>query len=88
MDPGDFHRLDSRRVGENDPASRRTAVSRPCYALFHVGHELVESCGYVIPQNDKGHKLVQEYLFHSRDIEVKDIARNLDEFRAHRNRAD
>lgn len=65
MDPREFVRVARALAASDDPASRRSALSRLYYALYHVAGDHLAALGVRLPRDHRGHELVWSYLYHS-----------------------
>src|SRR5437660_388502 len=69
-------------------ADWRSAISRACYAAFHVGCELLWTLGFTVPRADRAHAFVWLRLSNSSHVQVSDAGSDLSHLRGERNRAD
>jgi uncharacterized protein (UPF0332 family) len=88
MDPREFLVVASEwAVGTNE-AEWRSAVSRAYYSAFHVGRELLESAGFVVPESALAHAYVWLRLANAKNSLIVEAGNQLNVLRGQRNRAD
>jgi uncharacterized protein (UPF0332 family) len=54
----------------DQPAYRRTAISRAYYAVYHVAFDLLVTLGFRVGREHRGHETVRAYLAQSRITSV------------------
>lgn len=89
MEPIAFLELAHSLANQADnEAAFRTSVSRSYYALFNLLNEFLVANKFSIPKAAKAHDTVYLYLHNSGIKGVCDVAKNLDDLRTDRNKAD
>ena len=88
MNSRDFLDLAAELILGEREADWRSAVSRAYYAAFHVARQLLDICGFRVPQADRSHKYLAQRLMNSGHPEVVDVGLDLDDLRRVRNSAD
>ena len=66
----------------------RSAVSRAYYAAFHIGRQLLQQCGFEVPDADQAHAFVWLRLSNAGHPEVQQAGARLRHLRYARNWAD
>lgn len=84
----DFLPLATRLAAGVTEADWRTAISRACYAAFHVARQLLLDLRFRVPQADRAHGYLWLRLADCGDPQVRQAAVDLDGLRRLRNQAD
>ncbi len=72
----------------SDEAALRTSVSRSYYGLHHFLTQFILKEGFSLPKSEKKHDIVFQDLHNCTVVEVRIIAKFLDDLRDERNDAD
>jgi uncharacterized protein (UPF0332 family) len=84
----DFMPLAASLANGTTEAEWRSATSRAYYAAFHVACELLRTLGFVVPKADRAHAYAWRRLSYCGDTSIEEAARNLNDLRSRRNKAD
>ncbi len=88
MKPHEFLEVADEWVAGIREAEWRSAVSRAYYAAFHVARDLLQKCGFMVPQGEQAHAYLWLRLSNSIHPDVKLACGDLNYPRSMRNRAD
>jgi uncharacterized protein (UPF0332 family) len=88
MKPQEFLEVADEWVAGIREAEWRSAVTRAYYAAFHVARDLLQRCGFVVPQGEQAHAYLWLSLSNSNHPDVKLAGGDLNYLRSLRNRAD
>ena len=75
-------------VGGLSEAEWRSAVSRGYYAAFHVARDLLQECGFMVPEAEQAHGFLWLRLASAGHPDVEEAGRRLRYLRSLRNWAD
>lgn len=87
MNPIDFMQT-ALRLSAGDEASKRSAISRAYYCVYHLALHVIASCGVRFSKSAPQHEAIARCLQHSGDPAAEDAGRILRTLRVARNDAD
>lgn len=88
MNPEEFLVVAEQLAKQPSEASKRSAISRAYYGVFHLARELIESCGVKVARSAEGHAIVMRCLQNCGLEKLARAGSMLDSLRSIRNKAD
>lgn len=88
MNPEEFLVVADHLASQPSEASKRSAISRAYYGVFHLARELIESCGVKVARSAEGHGVVLRCLQNCGMEKLARAGSMLDSLRSIRNKAD
>jgi uncharacterized protein (UPF0332 family) len=88
MSPRDILNVADGLITGTHEAEWRSAVSRAYYAVFHLARQLLDECGFLVPQADQAHAFLWLRLANAGHPDVQHAGRDLNELRRARTWAD
>jgi len=88
MNPRDFLDVASDWATGSREAEWRSAASRAYFAVFHVAQQLLQRCGFVVPNGDQAHAYLWLRLANSGRPDIQRVGNDLNALRRRRNQAD
>jgi uncharacterized protein (UPF0332 family) len=88
MKPHDFLDTADELAAGTKESDWRSAVSRAYYASFHVASQLLDQCGFIVPDAESAHAYLWLRLSNTGHPDLAGAGGTLNDLRKKRNRAD